>query len=354
MVGPLFHEWYRFMPTKLGRAMLKSMQKNRDSWERVLAEMDAEKEQEKENNHLGDSENVLVLKKNHPGNGVVIPTIKSPHMSLESINSEVGSLLGLENTDCITETHYELAPEEDTLDVPIRLQLRRHSLPPNINNKDFPTTSILVRRQSFPHTGGRPLLPKLSEKTVSYQEVPTVYGGAEPRSTSCESLQARSRITSLSTSMDIARVTASSPPPGELQRYLSTRRASFPLQKTVSRTTFTSTRNRAPGREPLAQLNTHCGRGARYGRHLDNMILEVRAPDRLSQKRFSDPGMQIPAYLLRSLESKLAAQADASSTEEVAAEGEDAFSYRTLRLPLRRFSLEGREEITYYERTSGK
>jgi hypothetical protein len=355
--------------------MISHLQRNRDSWEVIREQanvpvVDKIEEHEKENSRvtfkLGDDD-----ENTEPELNTQTITI-TEESKLDSDDDAMTSNSAIDNLgDMISETHYELEADDSNIDIPIRLKLRRHSLPPNVPKVE--ECNIFVRRQSFPHVGSKQSLNKLLyQKTTSYQGIATVSDSGQDgnKSVSMEALLGqRPRITSLSPSIEAARLTGVSPSP-ELQKYLSTRRASFPLQRTISKTTYTTARlslQKNILREPLAQIhdNKETNRTPlRPGRPPSRSFPQEGSskrdlfsvfPERLREKRFSDPGASIPPYLLRSLELRAMKAQEEGSSESIHSEaGENNRMFKPIRLLGRRLSLEGSQELLHHGGSIGK
>ncbi|XP_064624341.1 high affinity 3',5'-cyclic-AMP phosphodiesterase 7A-like isoform X3 [Lineus longissimus] len=384
VVHPLFQEWIRFLPTKLSRVMLANLHRNRDSWEvikeqhmvpppvekieELVEKTDMIEENEKENSHV-----TFQFAENEKTETQTITFTEEG--KLDSDEDAMTSNSAIDNLgDMISETHshYELEADDSNIDIPIRLKLRRHSLPPNVPKVE--ECNIFVRRQSFPHVGSKQSLNKLMyQKTTSYQGIAAVsdFDQDGNRSASMETLLGqRPRITSLSPSVEAARLTGVSPTP-ELQKYLSTRRASFPLQRTISKTTYTTARlslqKNILVREPLAQIHDNKDKNRtplRSGRPPSRSFPQEGSskrdlfsvfPERLREKRFSDPGATIPPYLLRALEMRAMKAQEEGSSESIHSEAsENNRTFKPSRLLGRRLSLEGSQELLHHGGSIGK
>ncbi|XP_074641590.1 high affinity 3',5'-cyclic-AMP phosphodiesterase 7A-like isoform X4 [Tubulanus polymorphus] len=306
VVGPLFQEWFRFLPTLLGEMMMNNLLQNRESWQNVLKEAEVEKQRSiARENDIAEKENTHHLLDECLSNF-------SPVISTETLVTADG--VSISETEIVTETRYKLDPDEVEAELPIRLQLRRHSLPPSVPKIETP--SYLVRRQSFPHV--LKISPRMNlNQSTSYQHIRDKAASLDKisgnnRSHSLEGLLSqRPRITTLSPSIELSRLTSLSPTPEEAQKYLQNRRASFPfVQKMLSKTTYTSTKlSSRTSREPLASIPVDGDSNRlpqqafhnRGGRHHDGGIkrkeMLTSLPERLRHKRMSDPGASIPSTI---------------------------------------------------------
>ena len=133
VVLPLFTEWATFNPTPLSHTMLQNIHFNKNGWDRIIKETEAEKQKETEpaEDSSGD-ENCDTNKENE------VVTLASVHQEKSN------SLTSSSHTD-----------QEDSNSIPVaeeNSQPRRHSLPPPAISKDLKIA--FPRRGSFPKAHG--------------------------------------------------------------------------------------------------------------------------------------------------------------------------------------------------------